>query len=135
MRPTARRMGVAALAAATLAVLVVSVLSLLARSNPIGTWTPVDPKAGMVQLAYTGRPIGADTSFRVLHVVAGVDGTLFVDQNRAEPGAGNEAPLPDGADVVVLRPDGSAGVLDEPVIDGLQSGEIRVLAGTADGGL
>lgn len=128
-------MGVGVLAVATLAVLVVAVLSLLARSNPIGKWTPVDPKAGMVQLAYTGRPLGADTSFRVLHVVAGVDGTLFVNQNRAEPGAGNEAPLPDGTDVVVLRPDGGAGVLDEPVIDGLQSGEIRVLAGTADGGL
>ena len=135
MTPKGRHIAVAALAVATLGVLVVAVLSVLARWNPVGRWTPVDPPVGMVQLAYTGRAIGVDTSFEVGPVVAGVDGTLFVNQNRASPGAGSDAPLPDGTDIVALRPDGTAGVVEEPVIEGLPSGEMRVLAAGADGGL
>lgn len=121
-----------ALAAATLGVLVIALLSVLVRRNVVGRWTPVDPPVGMVQQAYTGRAIGGDTSFTVGPVVITADGTLFLNQNRAEPGAGNEARLPDGTDVVVLRQNGTASVLEEPTIDGLPSGELGVLTGAAD---
>ena len=100
---------------------------------PVGTWRPVRPEPGFVQQAYTGQPAVKETYFNVLWLAAGPDGTLYVNQDRASRGAGDERATPDATEIVMLRPDGSAGVLEEPIVDGLQVEEAYILAVGDDG--
>ncbi len=72
-------------------------------------------------------------STSITRLAAGPDGTLYVNQDRASRGGGDERSTPDATEIVVLRPDGSAGVLQEPIVDGLQVEEAYILAIGDDG--
>ncbi|HEV2808944.1 MAG TPA: hypothetical protein VGV93_00925, partial [Acidimicrobiales bacterium] len=116
-----------------LALAVGAAFSVALYTPPVGTWRPVRPEPGFVQQAYTGQPAVKDTGFYVSLLAAGPDGTLYVNQDRASRGAGDERPTRDAAEIVMLRPDGSAGVLEEPTVDGLEVEDADILAVGDDG--